>query len=199
MGVTKGKGVNDGTYKGIRYFETENGGKTGRFTSLQLDKVNIIKSTPTNQSVYHYHWGEVVYCTETKCKATVRSIGVPSWSDSGNVYYGLELAKKKGDHNGSYEGVSYFKCKAKYGIYVESDEVDHSEAAKRTKRKKQKRKKEEDIGSAEMNQQRADKLRKERKERINEIERQEQESKDVEENRKSEQKVEELENDVDED
>ena len=155
--VTEGKGKNDGTYKGIKYFDTKNGGKTGRFTSLELDKVHITKTAATDNSLFHFHWGETVYCTETKCKGTVRYIGIPSWSESGNVHYGLELAKKKGDHNGTFEGIQYFQCKPKYGIYVDAEEVDDSDEFQRKKKKKKRKKAKENGSNAAKKQMKSDK------------------------------------------
>ena len=136
LDVTKGKGKNDGSFKDVRYFTTKKGAKTGRFTKMD----HITKTTQTSHSIYPLHWGESVHCTETNCKGTVRSIGVPSWDDAGNVHYGLELSKQKGPHDGTRDGVAYFVCKPQHGIYIEAQEGGSGDTAKRKKKKKKKKK-----------------------------------------------------------
>ena len=65
----------------------------------------------------------------------MRSIGVPSWDDAGNVHYGLELSKQKGPHDGTRDGVAYFVCKPQHGIYIEAQEGGSGDTAKRKKKK----------------------------------------------------------------
>ena len=117
--VTKGDAKNDGTFKGIKYFDTKKGTKTGRFCKEN----KITKCKKTSFSKFPFKIGDTVMCTKTKCKGIVKYVGVPSWVKGGKVYYGLELSKKKGTSNGTNQGVQYFEAKMQYGIYVPSKEV----------------------------------------------------------------------------
>ena len=98
------------------------GGRTGRFCK----ESKITKCKKTSFSKYPFKINDVVMCTKTKCKGTVKYIGVPSWVKGGKVYYGLELNKKKGTCNGTTKGVQYFETKMNFGIYVPSKDVKKS-------------------------------------------------------------------------
>merc|ERR1719295_94347 len=52
------------------------------------------------------------------CKGVVKYIGCPCWSKGGRVYYGLELARKKGTGNGTKDGVQYFEANMQFALYV---------------------------------------------------------------------------------
>jgi len=131
LDVSSGEAKNDGTFKGIKYFDTGKGMKTGRFCTLK----KIVKAKATSKSKFPYTIGETVMCTKTKCKGVVKYVGVPSWVKGGKVYIGLELEKKKGTCNGTTQGVQYFEAKMKHGIYVPAKEVTKIDGAKKKKKK----------------------------------------------------------------
>merc|ERR1712154_554491 len=64
--VTKGDAKNDGSFKGVKYFDTKKGTKTGRFCKEN----KIIKSKKTTFSKFPFKMGEIVMCSKTKCKRT---------------------------------------------------------------------------------------------------------------------------------
>ena len=117
--ITKGDAKNDGTFKGIKYFDTKKGTKTGRFCKEN----KITKCKKTTFSKHPYVMGETVMCTKVKCKGVIKYIGVPSWVKGGKVYFGLELTKKKGTCNGTQQGVQYFESKMNYGLYVPAKDI----------------------------------------------------------------------------
>merc|ERR1712154_384270 len=133
--------MGDGTFKGIKYFDTKKGGRTGRFCKEN----KIVKCKKTSFCKYPFKLNDTVMCNKAnvKCKGTVKYIGIPSWVKGGKVYYGLELTKKKGTSNGTHQGVQYFEAKAQFGIYVPSKDV-----KKVGKKKKKKDDDEEDVKDA---------------------------------------------------
>eukprot|EP01084_Bolivina_argentea_P048550 89440_1 len=133
--VTKGDAKNNGTFKGIEYFKTKKGTKTGRF----VPGSKIVKAAKTTFSKYPFKLDETVSCTKTNCKGIIKYIGVPGWVKGGKVYYGLQLNKKKGTCNGTMKGIAYFKTKSQFGIYVPSKDV------KKVKTKKSKKTEKDDL------------------------------------------------------
>ena len=118
--ITKGDAKNDGTFKGIKYFDTKKGLKTGRF----VKENKIIKTKKTTFSKYEFKLNDIVNCPKIKCVGHIKYIGVPSWVKGGKVYYGIHLTKKVGTCNGTMKGVQYFEAPMKYGIYCPSKDVE---------------------------------------------------------------------------
>eukprot|EP01084_Bolivina_argentea_P161998 281940_1 len=49
----------------------------------------------------------------------IRFIGEISVELNGAIWYGIELTEAKGTNNGTLKGVTYFRCEATYGTFVE--------------------------------------------------------------------------------
>eukprot|EP01084_Bolivina_argentea_P120403 213413_1 len=123
--ITKGDSKNDGSFNNIKYFKTKN----GRFCTAN----KIINSKTTLHSKYPFKIGDIVMCSKTNCKGTVKYIGIPSWITSSKVYYGLDLKKKRGNCDGSYYGIQYFRAKnVQTGIYVPATMVKPAPPRKNT-------------------------------------------------------------------
>ena len=54
---------------------------------------------------------------KTKGKGVIKYIGVTSFIPN-KLLYGIELENKKGNHNGTYEGQTYFDCKDGHGVFT---------------------------------------------------------------------------------
>eukprot|EP01084_Bolivina_argentea_P025524 47468_1 len=119
--VIKGRGINNGSFRNIKYFDTSNGANTGRF--CKVNKIVRSKST-TTRSQYPFELNDKVMYLKKKCIGTIKYIGIPPWTENELVYYGLELEEKKGSCNGVYEAkVQYFECEMNYGVYAPCNEV----------------------------------------------------------------------------
>eukprot|EP01084_Bolivina_argentea_P246300 412230_1 len=49
--------------------------------------------------------------------------GVIRCFDTKTSKFGIELIKTEGEHNGTVDGVKYFECKNKMGVFLNSDDI----------------------------------------------------------------------------
>eukprot|EP01083_Nonionella_stella_P012011 34083_1 len=106
------KGKHNGIYAGKRYFECDT--KCGIFC-----KGIDILSTKASQCKYKV--GDTVKVKQYGT-GIIQFIGdideYPGW-----IKYGIKLRDKKGQNDGTINGKRYFKCKAKYGVFVRKDRI----------------------------------------------------------------------------
>eukprot|EP01083_Nonionella_stella_P254590 874660_1 len=66
--------------------------------------------------------GQIECIKKGKCRGTIRFIGTPYSVHKSGIFYGVQLDKPKGKHNGAVHGRQYFKCKPKHGVFLKSTE-----------------------------------------------------------------------------
>lgn len=73
-----------------------------------------------DKSSLPYAVDDVVVLTNNR-EGTVRYAGRVHF-ESG-IHYGIELYRGKGDHNGTFEKVTYFRCLSPNGIFAQEDDI----------------------------------------------------------------------------
>lgn len=73
--------------------------------------------------------GSKVYLTDKKT-GTVRFIGTTSFATG--IWYGIELNRPQGKNDGSVQGVRYFRCEDRYGIFVQFSRIARLIRSKKT-------------------------------------------------------------------
>ena len=127
------KGDNNGTLHNIKYFKT----RTNCGIFVKSD--NILKTNcKHNSHSPRILIGDKVKCIKTSCNGLVKFIGTPYPYKSSGIYYGLQLEKPKGTNNGTIKSRYYFKCKSKYGIFVQSKDIKILSSSKKKKTKQNK-------------------------------------------------------------
>ena len=127
--LKKGGGKNNGKIKNIQYF-TVTKFNSGRFTSIQN-----IKSSKQTKNSCQFTINDKIYCKTTKCNGIIRYIGIPQCfinKKLSSIYFGIELDKPKGNCNGTIKKISYFKCKNKFGIYCQINQIQQSKSKKKS-------------------------------------------------------------------
>ncbi|XP_055915828.1 restin homolog [Eupeodes corollae] len=151
-------GKNDGCVAGKRYFQCEaKKGIFSRLTRLTLyplegaaakpaknyspDRSRTVSPTPSTQSVLNRSMGGrhgftlgdrvIVSSGFGSRPGILRYLGETQFA-SGN-WCGIELDEPNGKNDGSVEGVKYFECKPKYGIFVPVAKVSLSPSAKKSR------------------------------------------------------------------
>eukprot|EP01084_Bolivina_argentea_P114047 203139_1 len=117
LNLNKGNGKNNGVINNQRYFRIRGNKKTGRFVRLNA----IIKIIKRGHNVL-YTVGDVVNI-KRKGTGVVRFVGIPSFSNTSKIMYGVELEVAKGTCSGTFGNTTYFRCKPNHGIYVEQTKV----------------------------------------------------------------------------
>eukprot|EP01084_Bolivina_argentea_P113428 202149_1 len=108
------KGKNNGCIDGITYF------KCNFNHGIFVRRTAIIK-TKTIENVPRVTVGDNVKCFKIKCNGTIKFIGMIPFHKN-IIYYGIELMNPNGKNNGIINNRQYFKCKDKYGIFLEGHE-----------------------------------------------------------------------------
>eukprot|EP01084_Bolivina_argentea_P000221 423_1 len=112
------KGKNNGTINKIQYF------KCKQNNGLFVKKISILKTkSKNNNGTPRVTVGDKVKVTKCKCYGIIRFIGTPYSIKNRGIYYGIQLHKPNGKNNGTINGRCYFKCKRKYGIFVQSKDL----------------------------------------------------------------------------
>lgn len=80
--------------------------------------VHSLMSSSSSSSVNseHIHLGSRVLLTDRKT-GIVRFIGTTKFA--AGIWYGIELSRQLGKHDGSIQGVRYFRCPDRYGAFVQ--------------------------------------------------------------------------------
>merc|ERR1712154_359821 len=79
--------------------------------------------------------GDIVKVKKNGCHGIVRFIGETQFKP-GIIWYGIQLEEKKGKNNGIVDGVRYFLCDAKYGMFVKETQIECIQRNKKQKHKK---------------------------------------------------------------
>lgn len=125
------KGKNNGSVDKVKYFKCA--AKKGLFVA----KTGIAKTNPkANKDAPRVEIGDTVQCKAAKCKGKVRFMGTPYGVKDTGVFYGIELEKANGKNNGTAGGREFFKCKPKYGIFIQASGFTVAGAKKTTGKKK---------------------------------------------------------------
>lgn len=133
--LTSSLGKNDGSIKGKRYFQTsENRGIFIRPEKLEMDKSR--SATPTAPATPSPKLKPRV-SAESPSEAEALKVGDPILysGKSGTVRFmgrtefkegiwvGIELNEPSGKNDGTVQGVSYFKCPPKFGLFAPPHKV----------------------------------------------------------------------------
>ena len=101
---------------------TANINKDSGQNSANAGKSNNFRGTTDANRVHRDpKIGDVVYFGELK--GIIRYIGTTHFAPANTVYCGLELYTPSGKNDGAVEGVRYFQCPSKFGLFVSLDRV----------------------------------------------------------------------------
>jgi len=89
--------------------------------------------------------GHIVNVKSAKCRGVIRYIG-PTNFKADFIWYGIQLEEANGKNNGSVDGINYFQCAPKLGLFVKDGKIEIIPRFKKlTKRKSKKKKKKFDV------------------------------------------------------
>merc|ERR1712228_259306 len=101
---------------------------------LKKKEIKLIKES----TLLRVTVGDIVNVKSLKCRGVIRFIG-PTKFKSNIIWYGIQLEEAKGKNNGSVDGVKYFQCYPKFGIFVKEEKIEIIERKKKKKCKKTKK------------------------------------------------------------
>ena len=73
------------------------------------------------KALLDFQEGDRVYIQGTNRKAIVRFIGFVPFAKG--LFVGLELGAAEGRNNGTVDGIRYFTCKPKHGLFVRAASI----------------------------------------------------------------------------
>ena len=115
------KGKHNGTFKNIKYFETDQ--QRGLFiTHDRISKFIERVKTKSKSDDKRITINDTVNIPKLECQGTVRFIGCVNHKPG--LFYGIALNIAKGKNNGTIKGRTYFKCDQNYGIFLKIKEID---------------------------------------------------------------------------
>nr|XP_020840007.1 centrosome-associated protein 350 [Phascolarctos cinereus] len=79
-------------------------------------------STAEADKLLNFHLGDRVLISNVQ-PGTLRFKGLTEFAKG--FWAGVELDKPEGNNNGTYAGITYFKCKEKYGIFAPPQKISH--------------------------------------------------------------------------
>mmetsp|Transcript_39283 Transcript_39283/g.48655 ORF Transcript_39283/g.48655 Transcript_39283/m.48655 type:complete len:280 (+) Transcript_39283:21-860(+) len=133
--LTKKKGIYNGTVGDITYFKTED--KKASFVTI--DKIKYFNiGNNTNPRI---SYGFKVKPNDIDCIGTVRYVGNPTFADNDELYYGIELTKKKGNCDGEVDGARYFVATQGYAIFLQANQFEVIAPKSKNQKKKTSHKK----------------------------------------------------------
>ena len=115
------KGKHNGTFKNIKYFETDQ--QRGLFITIDRISKFLEKNKPKNKSENkRISINDNVYIPKLECQGTVKFIGCVNHKPG--IFYGISLQLSKGKNNGTIKGRKYFSCDQNCGIFLKIKEID---------------------------------------------------------------------------
>eukprot|EP01084_Bolivina_argentea_P105530 188972_1 len=114
--LESGKGNNDGTFKGVKYFNTVNDAKRGMFVTHNGIK-KLLKTAP---NMHRITINDSKYFEKYDCFGFVKFIG--NVTGKAGIYFGVELVEPQGKNNGTLKDRQYFKCNDNCGVFIKSKE-----------------------------------------------------------------------------
>merc|ERR1712228_850992 len=102
--------------------------KNGKVAFLKKKEIKLIKES----TLLRVTVGDIVNVKSLKCRGVIRFIG-PTKFKSNIIWYGIQLEEAKGKNNGSVDGVKYFQCYPKFGIFVKEEKIEIIERKKKKK------------------------------------------------------------------
>ncbi|XP_075434973.1 coiled-coil domain-containing protein 187 isoform X4 [Ascaphus truei] len=76
----------------------------------------------SNDPLFTFEIGDRILVTHSK-PGTLKFKGLTSFEEG--FWAGVALDKSEGDHNGTYEGVKYFECPRKCGVFARPGQISH--------------------------------------------------------------------------
>ena len=91
-----------------------------RNSSRYSEDNGILSSSSSSVNSEDVHIGSRVFLTDRKT-GVVRFIGMTQFATG--IWYGVELSRPLGKNDGSVQGVRYFQCADKYGIFIQFSRI----------------------------------------------------------------------------
>ncbi|CAH2316744.1 Hypothetical predicted protein [Pelobates cultripes] len=109
----------------LSMFPTEDVGKENLSKPFKIDKPFLTLSKAEedfNDPLFTFDLGDRVLVKLSK-PGTLKFKGLTAFEEG--YWAGVALDKPEGDHNGTYEGITYFKCPMKCGVFVRPRQITH--------------------------------------------------------------------------
>ncbi|XP_074078266.1 centrosome-associated protein 350 isoform X2 [Macrotis lagotis] len=81
-----------------------------------------LTSTTVADELFNFHLGDRVLISNVQ-PGTLRFKGLTEFAKG--FWAGVELDKPEGNNNGTYDGITYFECKEKHGIFAPPQKISH--------------------------------------------------------------------------
>ncbi|XP_031513920.1 centrosome-associated protein 350 isoform X3 [Papio anubis] len=88
----------------------------------QVTESPSLASVPTADELFDFHIGDRVLIGNVQ-PGILRFKGETSFAKG--FWAGVELDKPEGNNNGTYDGIAYFECKEKHGIFAPPQKISH--------------------------------------------------------------------------